>query len=131
MPTAARIAALIARHGQPVTVRFAPTGRQPVQTLDLAFRTAAFGAGGPWPQVAVTAHLRDSSDRPVVDGANVQQGDREMRIAQAALDAAGALRAPRDGDQVVADGATFMVLSADRRALRGSPALLVVQLRGG
>lgn len=114
MPSAARIAAQIARHGRAVTLRFAPAS-----------------VGGTWTEVAVIAHLAGASAQPVVDGASVQQGDREMRVAQAALTAASAPRALRDGDQVVADGQTFMIMSADPRALRGASALVVLHLRGG
>ena len=109
----ARIALLIARHGQAVTLRFAPDA-----------------VGGAWFDVPVVAHVMGYAAQALVDGSGVQQGDRQLRVSRAALDAAGAPRVPRVNDRVVIGGETAAILSAEARALRGAPALIVCQLRG-
>lgn len=114
MSLAATVARQITRHGRSVTLRFAPAS-----------------VGGTWTEVTVIGHLLGASDQPVVDGANIQQGDRTLRIAQASLDAAGVPRALRDGDQVEDGTETFSVLSVDRRMAGGAYAVVVAQLRGG
>lgn len=108
------IARQIARNGIPVTLRFAPAA-----------------VGGAWAEATVIGHMTGASAEALVSGGSVQQADRQLRVAQSALDTAGAPRALRDGDQVVEGGATWMVMSADPRALRGATALVVVRLRGG
>lgn len=111
MPDARRMAEMIGRHGRQVTLQLAA------------------GAGA-FTDVAIVAHVMGFDARAVADGATVQQGVREIRIAQAALDAAGASRAPRQGDRIVVDGKAMAILSVDARALRGRTALLVIQAKG-
>jgi hypothetical protein len=111
MLSAARLAVLIARHGRSVTLQLA-------------------GVGGAWTSVSVLAHVAGYDAKALVTDGTVQQGDREVRIAQAALDAAGASRAPRQGDRLVVDGKSMAVLSVDARALTGTTALLVLRVRG-
>lgn len=111
MPSATRLATLIARHGRSVTLQFA-------------------GTGGSFVDVPVIAHVMGYRADPLVGGATPQQGMREIRIAQAALDAAGAPRQPRQGDRIVVDDKALAILSADPRALAGETAMLVIQAKG-
>ena len=111
MPSAARIAALLARHGREVTLRFA-TGV------------------GTFTDITVAAHVMGYRTDPLAPGATPQQGEREIRIAQHALDAAAAPRAPRQGDRITVDGKSLAILSADPRALRGETAIVVIQAKG-
>ena len=111
MPSTARLAALIARHGRSVTLQLA-------------------GAGGTWASVPVLAHVAGYDAKALVADGTLQQGDREVRIAQAALDAAGASRAPRQGDRLSVDGKTVAIQSVDARALSGATALMVLRVRG-
>lgn len=108
---AARIASLIARHAREVTLQFS-TGV------------------GTFSDVVVQAHVMGHRADPLVPGATPQQGMREVRIAQYALDAASAPRALRQGDRIVVDGKAAAVLSVDPRALNGATAMVVVQVKG-
>lgn len=105
MPTVTSIAAKIEREGQPVTL---------TRGTDSA---------------AVQAFVRGYTPAELVN--DIQQGDREMRIAPAVLEAAGYPGAPDRPDQVLIGGAYATVQSCETRALRGVPAMHVVQLRGG
>lgn len=113
MPSAARVQALLARHARAVTLRFA--------------------AGvGTFTDVAVLAHVMDYRPSAVAgSAATPQQGEREIRIAQAALDAAGAPRAPRQGDRIILDdGKAIAITSAEPRALRGDTVMFVLRASG-
>ncbi len=105
MPTVASIAARIEREGEDVT-----------------FTRGAHVA-------TVRAFVRGYRPQELVD--DIQQGDREMRIAPAALDAAGYPDAPTRPDQVLIGDAYATVQSCETVKLRGVPAMHVVQIRGG
>ena len=62
---------------------------------------------------------------------DIQQGDREMRIAPVDLYVAGLPDAPQRPDQVSIEDKTAIVQSCETRFLRGVPAMFVVQIRGG
>ena len=104
---------LIARHGRPVTLRL-----------------AGAGDGGAFLDVPLIAHVMDYDPRAAVAGSTMQQGQREIRIAQDALTAAGAPRAPRQGDRIEVDGVTLAITTVEARALRGASALIVLRARG-
>ena len=108
---AARIADLIARHAREVTLQFAD------------------GAGA-FTDVVLLAHVMGYRADPLQPGATPQQGTREVRIAQHALDEASAPRALRQGDRIVIDGKAAAILAADPRALAGETALVVLQVKG-
>ena len=55
----------------------------------------------------------------------IQRGDREVRIAARDL---GFL--PNQNDQIVTEGITYQVVSANQRSPRGIPAVVIVQVRG-
>jgi len=56
----------------------------------------------------------------------VQQGDREVRIAAAALSFT-----PKPNDQVVIGGKTYQVVSVNTRSPFNEAAIHIVQVRGG
>lgn len=102
MPTVAGTAARIHREGQPVVF-------------------VRLGSAGMTLQGFVRGYRADELQ------GNVQQGDREVRIA--GVDLAGT-PAPRRNDQVLIDGRTTTVQSCETRKLRGADAMHIVQVRG-
>lgn len=103
----------IARHARLVLLRLASEATPPVFT-----------------DVEISAHVIGYQPGALVEGSGLQQGDRQMRIAQAALDAAGAPRPPRAADRVVVDGVTCAVLHAEPRLAQGRVALHLCHIRG-
>jgi hypothetical protein len=113
MPALGLAQSMIARHGRPVLLGFAPAT-----------------TGGAWAQAEVLAHVVGYRATALVEGSGVQQGEREVRIAQASLDAVAAPRTPRQGDRITIDGRTVTVTSAETRALFGQPVLVILHVRG-
>ena len=109
MPTVASIAARIEREGEPITLTRV-TDAGPVSA-------------------GVTAFVRGYRPQELVN--DIQQGDREMRIAPSALEAQGFPGAPVRPDQVLIGDAYATVQSCETVRLRGVPAMHVVQVRGG
>ena len=108
MPTVERVAAMIKKEGEPLILR-----RQ--------------GKPGP-PDLPLIGFVRGYSLDELTG--DLIQGDREIRISNVEIAAAGWPGPPRDGDRVLIDGKLTTVQSAETRKLRGRIAMHVLQVRG-
>lgn len=110
--TPATVADMIGRYGRPLTLR----------------RLAADLAAT---DVAVRGVVRGYAASELVGA--IQQGDREVRIANAEILAAawpGPPRAGENADRVVIDGVAMVVMAVDTRHVGGDAALHILQVRG-
>lgn len=128
--TAAAIARVVAREGEPVLLR-----RQvPVTTVPTPFGTLAWGVF-PWDgndgfdNAAARAVVQDYSPAELVGG--VRQGDRRVILSDAEIARLGWPGPPRHGDWIEIRDRTWVVQGCDTREFRGQSALHIMQVRGG
>ena len=112
MPAVPRIAARIAREGQAVELR----------------RLTGTGPNQVWFGVELQAFVRQFRAQDLVGG--ITQGDRQVIVSDAEIEARQWPGPPRKGDKAVIDGKTVNVESVETRRLRGSVAMHVLQVRG-
>lgn len=84
--------------------------------------------GGPV-SVSVKAFVRGYSPQQLVG--DINQGDREVRVAPGDMSAAGWPSAPREPDQIRIGNARAVIQDVETRMLGDTPCMYIIHVRGG
>lgn len=108
-----RLAAVIALHGQPVTLQ-RTTGTTPQVRFE----------------VVCQAIVRGYAPHELISGSGIVQGDRAVIITNTEIARAQWPGPPRTSDKCVIDGRQTAIQACDVRRLRNDIVLYLIQVRG-
>lgn len=111
--TPERIAAIIARHGQPVTLQ-----RITGPSSQVRF------------EVVCQAIVRRYESHELISGSGIVQGDRSVIITNAEIARAQWPGPPRTSDKCMIDRKQTVIQASDLRRLRNDIVLYLIQVRG-